>query len=376
MNRNVRWRPLSVNHQRNKSHFNYGLYASKPAACSQNAALALDLLFLPHCRQTRATDLAFPCRKPRHPSSALCTFPQRRWGSRLPPLRSGERGSGRNSGRHNRTARQPHTGRSDPLGTALTEGRGGPGLHGAGAASGSRALLPPTAGCRREGRSADGRVVVGARRRAARRRRSPPFLAFLLPPPPPPAALPLPARPPGLTGEFGAAPPPPLCLGGARTLRHLPTRRDPRGRQRFPEGCGRAGSRAGPGAVTCVLLPTRSREVTCAAIPERGSYPVIICVTAKPQAVGSSGPAAIEDGDACLGGCELCGCTAVCARTGQARRLGNARTESCSVRRWSGNGRRGQRAELGCWQNWAAGRTGLGQREAAWNWAAYGSPPS
>lgn len=196
------------------------------------------------------------------------------------------------------------------------------------------------------------------------------------PPPPPPAALPLPARPPGLTGEFGAAPPPPLCLGGARTLRHLPTRRDPRGRQRFPEGCGRAGSRAGPGAVTCVLLPTRSREVTCAAIPKRGSYPVIICVTAKLQAVGSSGPAAIEDGDACLGGCELCGCTAVCARTGQAWRLGNARTESCSVRRWSGNGRRGQRAELGCWQNWAAGRTGLGQREAAWNWAAYGSPPS
>lgn len=175
----------------------------------QNAALALDLLFLPRCRQTRITDLVFPCRsisKTMNSSGALGTFPhtQRRWGVRLAPLCSGERGSGRDSGCWRRTAAAvpaPHgplrsrSAQRGAEGGAAAGGRGGPGLHGAGAASGSRALLPLAAGCRREGRSVERRVVAGARRRAARYRRSPPALAFLLLPPAA-ARGPAPFRPP------------------------------------------------------------------------------------------------------------------------------------------------------------------------------------
>lgn len=222
----------------------------------QNAALALDLLLLPRCRQTRITDLAFPCRsisKTMNSSGALGTFPhtQRRWGVRLAPLCSGERGSGRDSGWRRRTAAAvpaPH----GPLRSRSAQ-RGAEG----GAAAGGAGPVSMAPG-RREGAERCFRSPPDVAARAAQLRgaslpeRGAGLLATAVPlppspssssPPPPPAALPLSARPLGLTGECGAAPPLPRCLGWVRTLRHLPARRDPRGRQRFPEGCGRAGGR-------------------------------------------------------------------------------------------------------------------------------------
>lgn len=61
----------------------------------------------------------------------------------------------------------------------------------------------------------------------------------------------------------------------------------------------------------------------------------------------------------------------LCVR-GQARRGGWVMHGLSPVLCADGAGMGGE----GSGQNWAAGRTGLGQREAAWNWAAYGSPPS
>lgn len=61
--------------------------------------------------------------------------------------------------------------------------------------------------------------------------------------------------------------------------------------------------------------------MTCAALPKSESCRVVIIfVTAKPEAVGSSSPVEIEDGDGCLGDCQLCVCTALCpeARPGGA----------------------------------------------------------
>lgn len=194
----------------------------------QNAALALDLLFLPRCRQTRITDLAFPCRsisKTMNSSGALGTFPhtKRRWGVRLTPLCSGERGSGRDSGCWRRTAAAvpaPH----GPLRSRSAQ-RGAEGGAAAGGA-GPVSMAPGwRAGAERCFRSPPDVAARAAQLRGASLpERGAGLLATAVPlppspssssPPPPPAALPLSARPLGLTGECGAAPPRPFPVASA-----------------------------------------------------------------------------------------------------------------------------------------------------------------